>query len=706
MRKDQLLSAIFSAACLTLGPMTAHAQCTRSCGFGSFVTLHSFTGQPDGANPQASLIQDSAGNFYGTTTNGGTSGLGTVFKLDASGTETIVYSFAGQPDGANPQAGLVLNAGGNLYGTTTSGGTANFGTVFKVDPTGKATILYSFTGAADGSKPLAGLVTDSSGDFYGTTDLGGASGAGVVFKVDTTGKETVLHSFTGGTDGAFPRADLLLDASGNFYSATSGGGTFDCLTGGSHSTGCGTVFKLDTTGTETVLYSFLGKNAGPDGAFPAAALVRDSSGNLYGTTFEGGTGSGPCYVIAMNPPQPPADIYCGTVFKLDAGGAETVLHRFTGAPDGVGPHGPLVSDGTGNLYGTTFYGGTGGCVESGGRPGVPPVVVGCGTIFKIDSSGNETVLYNFTGGSDGGGPQAGLKLDGQHNLYGTTYYGGMSNAGTVFQFTPGTAPTTFTLSVALAGSGSGTVTSSPAGIDCGSQCSANFDTGIAVTLTPAAASGSTFSAWSGACSGSGACTVTVSTAESVTATFNATQPADFSLTPASTNLALQPGAQATDVITIAPQNGAFANAIQLSCSVSGPSPMPTCGLSPASLTPGANSATATLTVSVPTSAELVRLMPSTGRLIGQDRNMSNYALSLPCLFGIILFGLGVFSIDAQRRNQASWLVFGLAAVAILGQFGCGGGGSTMSQPKSYTVTVKAAASGDIQHTTQITVSVP
>jgi uncharacterized repeat protein (TIGR03803 family) len=298
---------------------------------GKETVLHSFTGSTDGKWPKTGLVRDTAGNLYGTTGGGGTSGNGSVFKLDTTGKETVLYSFTGSPDGSSP-GNLIRDANGNLYGTTVLGGAScNCGTVFKVDATGKETVLYVFTsgnGNTDGRNPGAGLVRDGAGNLYGTTVNGGRSGKGTVFKVDTTGKETVLHSFAGtGGDGANPYASLVRDAAGNLYGTTFLGGT---------SCNCGTIFKVDATGKETVVHSFTGL----DGEYPLAGLVRDSAGNLYGTTTGGGTSG------------------YGVVFKLNETGTETVLHSFTGGTtDGNSPYAGLVRDAAGNLYGTTHSGG-------------------------------------------------------------------------------------------------------------------------------------------------------------------------------------------------------------------------------------------------------------------------------------------------------------------------------------------------------------
>lgn len=298
-------------------------------------------------------------------------------------TYRVLYTFRGGqegPDGCYPFAGLVRDAAGNLYGTTLAGGAFGWGAVFKLDTTGKETVLYSFTGGADGKSPFAGLVRDGAGDLYGTTVDGGEVpfGKGVVFELDTTGKETVLYTFTAGADGGYPFAGLVRDAAGNLYGTAAGGGSPACAA----ENGCGVVFKVDTMGKETVLHSF----DGSDGGNPDEDLTRDAAGNLYGTTPS---------VVAFNN---------GVVFKLDTAGKETVLHSFGGYPtDGVNCCGQgrgLVRDTAGNLYGTT---------QSGGA-------FNDGLVFKLNTAGKETVLYTFTGGRDGGNPSLGLVRLGRQPL--------------------------------------------------------------------------------------------------------------------------------------------------------------------------------------------------------------------------------------------------------------------------------------------------
>jgi uncharacterized repeat protein (TIGR03803 family) len=270
---------------------------------GKETVLYSFKGgTTDGANPVASrLIRDSSGNFYGTTSGGGTSGKGVVFKLALTGKETVLHNFkGGTTDGAVPTAGLIRDSAGNLYGTTLYGGASHKGVVFKLALTGKETVLHSFKGApTDGENPAARLIRDSSGNFYGTTQAGGASNDGVVFKLALTGKETVLHFFAGApNDGASPSAGLIRDSAGNLYGATFEGGDGPCNAG----FGCGVVFKIDPTGKETVLHNFAGPPADGENGND---LIRDSAGNLYGTTIVGGIETGSC-----------TDNGCGVVFKL------------------------------------------------------------------------------------------------------------------------------------------------------------------------------------------------------------------------------------------------------------------------------------------------------------------------------------------------------------------------------------------------------
>lgn len=263
------------------------------------IVIYSFSGHggvaesTDGASP-VGLVEGSDGSFYGTTQLGGANDLGTAFSITTSGVETVLYSFGGGPtgatsatDGASPAGVLIQGSDGNFYGTTQAGGTNIAGTVFNITPSGVETVLYSFAGGPDGEFPDAGLVQGNDGNYYGTTFLAGAYGGGTVFSVTPAGVETVIHSFSGGghvtgsTDGANPSAGLILGADGNLYGTTRAGGPqfFG-----------GTLFKITKSGVETVFYSFKGLNdGGSDGDTPTLGLVADDMGNLYGTTAGGGT---------------------------------------------------------------------------------------------------------------------------------------------------------------------------------------------------------------------------------------------------------------------------------------------------------------------------------------------------------------------------------------------------------------------------------
>jgi uncharacterized repeat protein (TIGR03803 family) len=362
--------------------------------------LYSFSGGTDGQYGNGYLIRDSAGNLYGTTSSGGSYGQGTVFKLTPSGQESVLHSFSGSPDGAVPHWGLIRDGKGNLYGVTDGGGDSNCGfsggcgIVFKLDSKGNETILYSFPGGNAGVSPTGAVVRDSSGNLYGLTQLGGSLNGGIVFKLDQHNNETVIHNFAGtdaGPDGAFPEGSLIRDSAGNLYGTTSYGGA----------SGWGTVFKVSANGTETILYSFRG---GTGGAVPSWGVIRDAAGNLYGTTFLEGAYDG------------------GVVFKIDSTDKETVLYPFgaSGNYDGSPPDGGLIRDASGNLYGVA---------ERGGE-------YAWGTIYKLDPAGTEAILYSFTGGTDGKYPIGSLIRDSAGNLYGATNQGGAYGWGEIFKLKP------------------------------------------------------------------------------------------------------------------------------------------------------------------------------------------------------------------------------------------------------------------------------
>ena len=278
--------------------------------------------------------------------------------------EEVEYEFTGPPNGVLPDSGLVEDSVGNLYGTTLFGGDYGYGVVFKIDShTGNESVLYSFTGGNDGGYPYA-VILDSVGNLYGVAQNGGESGDGVVFEMDTAGHETVLHSFSG-SDGADPISVLLFDSQGNLYGTTFAGGA---NSGNGCAFGCGVVFKLSPQPSglwsETVLYSFCSLGQCADGALPVTGpLVRDSQGNLFGTTERGGS-----YQNCFG-----ADSGCGVVFELSPAGNETILHNFSGGSDGNLPYAGLAMDASGNLYGTAGLGGDASCY--------PPN--GCGVVFEL-----------------------------------------------------------------------------------------------------------------------------------------------------------------------------------------------------------------------------------------------------------------------------------------------------------------------------------
>ena len=360
-----------------------------------FHILHTFLDGDDGGTSNAPVILDRKGNVYGTALQGGANNDGVVFRITPKGKLSTLYSFAGGNDGDKPEAGLVMDRSGNLYGTTNLGGPADQGTVFKVMPDGTEAVLHAFTGGGDGGYPQANLLLDKTGNLFGTTVSGGSGcsdGCGTVFKIAADGTFTTLYAFKGGDDGWFIMSGLIADGKGNLYGTAQSGGAH----------GFGTVFRLSQNGALKVLYAFQGGN---DGAYSQAGLIRDSSGNLYGTT-RGGGGSGAC-----------GEYGCGTIFKLAPDGTETVLYAFQGGSDGGEPYGGVTADASGNLYGTTIAGGDGGL----------------GVVFELLSGGPLKLLHIFQGTSDGAWPEAGIALDSSGSVYGTAYAEGPDGWGTVFR---------------------------------------------------------------------------------------------------------------------------------------------------------------------------------------------------------------------------------------------------------------------------------
>ena len=378
--------------------------------------LYQFIGSPDGANPFAGVVLKGT-TLYGTTMEGGTgpgnTGYGIVYGVSTTtGKETILHTFTGQQpdgDGAEPYGGVVFDTHGNLYGTTLTGGAHQYGTVYKIAKSGKQyveTVLYSFAGGLDGAYPYyVTPVLDKLGNLYGTTAYGGYYGNGTVFKL-AGGILTTLHSFnSAGGDGYYPDAGVVLDGKGNIYGAAPGGGAY----------GYGVLYEITASGAYSILYSFTG---GADGNTPRSALVF-KSGSLYGTTQAGGAG---------------CTWGCGVVFKFTLATAkkaakETVLYTFSGVPDGMSPmYGALVFDKLGNIYGTTL---NGGAFAQG---------TNLGTVYKLSPNGTMAILYNFDQQPDGLGPYGNVTLDTKGNIYTTASAGGNGpgwyGGGTVIKVTP------------------------------------------------------------------------------------------------------------------------------------------------------------------------------------------------------------------------------------------------------------------------------
>ena len=465
--KMLLLAGVLVLAFAAIRP--AQAQYTQS-------VPYTFTGGGDGAAPAAGLISDSKGNLYGTAAYGGDTsgsscpgqnpptGCGVIFELSPPSvgggpwTETVLYTFTGGSDGGVPYAGLTFDSKGNLYGTTSHGGDTSgsncsgiggCGVVFELSPPSVGggpwteTVLCTFTGGSDGGVPYAGLIFDAGGNLYGTTSGGGSSTYGVVFELSPPSggsspwNETVLYAFTGVDDGESPLASLIFDSKGNLYGIAFGG-----------KAGYGVAFELTPPSggsgpwNEAVLYTFHSRS---DGAYPYAGLIFDSKGNLYGTTSNGGDTSGSNCKATRG---------CGVVFELSppTGGSgmwtETTPYSFTGGSDGGYPDAGLIFDSKGNLYGTTGQGGNLSGSNCSGSSG-------CGVVFELSpptggtGSWTESVLYTFNGGGDGADPSAGLIFDAKGNFYGTAYSGGdMSGSncsgaggcGVVFELSPRQAP--------------------------------------------------------------------------------------------------------------------------------------------------------------------------------------------------------------------------------------------------------------------------
>ncbi|MGO8796154.1 MAG: choice-of-anchor tandem repeat GloVer-containing protein [Candidatus Sulfotelmatobacter sp.] len=379
----------------------------------TYTVLHTFD-ETNGGSSYAPLVQANDGNLYGTAQVGGTSGNGVIFKLTPSGTYTVFYNFcslANCADGSQPVSGLLQATDGNLYGTTQFGGLINSscgngcGTIFKITPAGVLTTLHSFAYRSDGSPSLGGLVQGTDGNFYGTTNGGGSSEVGTIFKITPSGDFTVLHNFAGGSDdGANPYSPPVQASDGNFYGVTYYGG------GGDN----GTIYKITPAGTFTII-NYLGF----DGErYPIGGLIQGPSGELYGTTYWGGNEG------------------IGAAFEVTLGGTLTQLYSFCSlldCADGDDPMAGLTLGSDGNFYGVTLFGGD-ECDEEGG----------CGTIFNLTPAGTLTTLYRFcsqSNCSDGWQPHNQPPIQATNGIfYGTVAFGGSINEGTVYSLSLGLRP--------------------------------------------------------------------------------------------------------------------------------------------------------------------------------------------------------------------------------------------------------------------------
>ena len=413
----------------------------------TFTIINQFNGA-DGRQPVGNLISDSVGNIYGVTNEGGktsqcSNGCGTVFKLSktSSGrwTRTVLHEFAGGTDGSFPGAGLVMDSHGNVYGTTQLGGVGSSGVVYELSPTEsgswKENVLHAFQGGWDGAQPYSQMVFDGMGNLYGTTSEGGTGNCGsggscgTVFEVSPNASggwsETIIYNFSGNGDGWDPVGPLVFDNHGNFYGTAVMGGSSNDDCGPYY--GCGEVFQLSPSSdggwSKATVYAF---QEDLNGGYPYGGVILDAEGNLYGTDSTGGRPSD-CQAFQG----------CGLAFALRPNGkgawTESTLFAFGDSKDDFGtstgafPYGSLVFGPSGYLYGTASYGGR---LNNGNNA--------YGVIFQLspDAEGwKETVLHVFHL-SDGANPAYGLLPDGSGNLFGTTFLGGQNNGGVVFEITP------------------------------------------------------------------------------------------------------------------------------------------------------------------------------------------------------------------------------------------------------------------------------
>jgi uncharacterized repeat protein (TIGR03803 family) len=385
------VAAVFCVILIATRPAQAQTETT-------LYDFCSVAGCLDGSGANGTLISDSSGNLYGTTQYGGTNAAGTAYVLSPEGEQTVLHDFfAFTGDGTYPEEGLIMDSQGNLFGVTEAGGAygdGGYGTVFRLSPGGSETILHSFgKNPNDGMAPSGFLAIDKQGNIYGTTNGGGKYGYGTAFRISPDGAETIIHTFNNKSgDGYYP-GGLAIDRLGNLYGTCSAGG----------SAGNGTVFEINNKGGYTTLYNF-GTNSA-DGTSPIGPVILNSRGDLFGVTFLGGLyNSGVLYALKPGSPW-----------------TERIIYTFgASSTDAALPWGPLIVDAQGNFYSES---------EEGGA-------YTFGTVFKITPAGTETILYNFTNGSDGGFPNSGLLRDSSGNFYGTDISGGSHNNGAIYKITP------------------------------------------------------------------------------------------------------------------------------------------------------------------------------------------------------------------------------------------------------------------------------
>ena len=377
----------------------------------TYAHVYDFIGAgSDGSSPYGAVTFDSSGNMYGTTSEGGVNYAGDVWEITNTGTYVELYSFGNGSDGAFPYGNVSFDSNGNMYGTTAEGGANNEGIIWKITSAGVYSDIHDFGSGTDGKFPQAGVTIDSSGNLYGTALSGGVNGFGMVWEITSTGGYLDVHDFGSGTDGRLPRGNVVLDSSGTLYGTASKGGQY--------ASSGGNLWKLTSGGVYTALHDF---GSGTDGQNPYASVCFDSSGNLYGTTDNGGVNS------------------AGTVWKYSSTGVYTDVHDFGVGLDGQNPTGSITADSNGNLFGTAGNGGA----------------TGNGMVWEMSSTGTFSDLYDFQNGTDSQSPSGNVSFDSFGNMYGTATYGGAYGSGTVWELAY--KPTTLSLSSSSVMGGTGVV---------------------------------------------------------------------------------------------------------------------------------------------------------------------------------------------------------------------------------------------------------